>query len=87
MQPITNRQEKPLTTFQIWQLIIAGVGVFAALIGSLYAVVTRPLLRHLDAIEHRLDSIERRLENIETLLLKHEERITRVEERTSPWRP
>jgi hypothetical protein len=54
---------------QIWQAVaaVAVVAVFAALMGGLYAVVTRPLMGRLDDICRRLDVIENRLQNIESM--------------------
>lgn len=72
-----------MNTFQIWQIILGGGGVMAALLGGLYAVVTRPLLSRMDDINRRLDRIELRLDRIDELLSKHDQRITRIEERTS----
>lgn len=86
-----------MTTFQIWQIILGGAGVFAAVIGALYMIITRPILAYiggmqtsinsrLDSIDRRLDRIENKLDSIDQHLLKFEERITRLEERTSPLR-
>lgn len=75
---------------QIWQAIAAIIAAFAALIGGLYAVVTRPLLAQMGtmqiSIHAQLDDIKQRLARIETKLDSHEQRITRLEERTSPIR-
>jgi hypothetical protein len=62
---------------QLWQAIAAVTASYAALLGGLYAVVTRP-------IQSQLNDIIRRLERIETKLDDHSQRITRLEERTSP---
>lgn len=59
------------------QAIAAVMGAFAALLGGIYAVVTRPILG-------RLDDIVKRLERIEVELKTHGERITRMEERIPP---
>ena len=53
--------------------ITAIVGVFAALLAGIYAVVTRPIQRQLAAILRRLARIETKLED-------HSTRITRLEE-------
>ena len=54
-----------MNTFQIWQIILGGGGVMAALSpGNLYAVVTRPLLSRMDDTSRRLDRIELRLNRI-----------------------
>jgi hypothetical protein len=62
---------------QLWQAIAAVIAAYAALLGGLYAVITRPL-------QSQLTDIIRRLERIETKLDDHSQRITRREERTSP---
>ena len=53
--------------------IAAIVGVFAALLGGIYAVLIRPLKRELADILRRLAGIETKLED-------HSTRITRLEE-------
>lgn len=50
---------------------------YAAILGGLYAVITRPIQTQLSDIIQRLGRIETKLEN-------HSERITRLEERTPP---
>jgi hypothetical protein len=62
---------------QLWQAIAAVIAAYAALLGGLYAVVTRP-------IQSPLTDIIRRLERIETKQDDHSQRITRLEERTPP---
>ena len=64
-------------TPQIWQAIAAVVGAYAALLGGLYAVVTRP-------IQAQLTDIVQRLGRIETKLDDHEKRITTIE--AQRWR-
>lgn len=59
------------------QTIAALIGAYAALMGGLYLVITRPIMA-------RLDDIVRRLERIEAKLEDHAQRITRLEERTPP---
>ena len=58
---------------ELWQTIAVVVGAFAALLAGIYAVVTRPIQRHLAAILRRLARIETKLED-------HSTRITRLEE-------
>lgn len=83
-----------MNNFQLWQTIGAVAGGFAALLGGLYLIVTRPLLKAMDigaksmdtgfkAVNHRLEEIEKRLGRIESKLENHTERITRLEERTA----
>jgi hypothetical protein len=62
---------------QVWQAIAAVIAAYAALLGGLYAIVTRPL-------QSQLNDIIRRLERIEAKQDDHSQRITRLEERTSP---
>lgn len=70
---------------QYWQAVAAVIAAYAALLGGVYAVMTRPLIAHLSSIqtsiEARLDEIMRRLERIEKKLDDHSERITHLEER------
>jgi hypothetical protein len=61
---------------QIIQALAAVVAAYAALLGGLYAVVTRP-------IQAQLGDIIVRLTRIENLLTDHEKRITTLE--TSRW--
>jgi F0F1-type ATP synthase membrane subunit b/b' len=69
---------------------LAVVGAFAALLGGLWAIVTRPMQAQMTAmqtsIQAQLNDIVARLGRIETKLDNHEQRITRLEERTSPLR-
>jgi hypothetical protein len=67
----------PMNNPQVWQAIAAVIAAYAALLGGLYAIVTRPL-------QSQLTDIIRRLERIEIKLDDHSQRITRLEERTSP---
>jgi hypothetical protein len=62
---------------QVWQAIAAVIAAYAALLGGLHAIVTRPL-------QSQLNDIIRRLERIEAKPDDHSQRITRLEERTSP---
>ena len=78
---------------QIWQAIAAIIVAYAALLGGLYAVVTRPLEGRLNGMQSQLsgfqsqlNDITQRLGRIEAKLDDHAERITRLEERTSPIR-
>ena len=65
---------------RVWQAIAA----YPALLGGPYAVVTRPMMARMDAIQAQIADIIRRLERIESKLDDHSQRITRLEERTSP---
>jgi hypothetical protein len=62
---------------QVWQAIAAVIAAYAALLGGLYAIVTRPL-------QSQLTDIIWRLERIEVKQDDNSHRITRLEERTSP---
>jgi len=83
---------------QVWQAVAAVIAAFAALIGGLYAIVTRPLLNNQatmqtslqaqmtgmqTSIQAQLNDIVAHLTRIEAKLDNHEQRITRLEERTS----
>lgn len=59
---------------QSWQAMAAMIAALAALLGGLYAIVTRPIQTQLSDIIHRLGRIEDKLDG-------HGERITRLEER------
>lgn len=76
---------------QIWQAVAAVVAAFAALLGGLYAIVTRPLENHLNgmqnSIQAQLSDITQRLARIEAKLDDHAQRIVRLVERTSPLLP
>ena len=61
---------------QTLQALAAVVAAYAALLGGLYAVVTRPLQAQLSDIVRRLERIEAKLDN-------HESRITTLE--ASKW--
>ena len=63
----------------IWQVGAAVVAAYAALLGGLYAVVTRPLEAQISDILERPGRIESKLDD-------HSERITPLEEHTSPRR-
>jgi F0F1-type ATP synthase membrane subunit b/b' len=73
---------------QFWQAIAAVIAAYAALLGGLYAIVTRPMMARMDGMQDSMQAqiadIIRRLERIETKLDDHSQRITRLEERTSP---
>ncbi|HEY6345634.1 MAG TPA: hypothetical protein VIY49_29395 [Bryobacteraceae bacterium] len=69
---------------QVWQAIAAVIAAYAALLGGIYAVVTRPMMARMDAMQAQIADIIRPLERIETKLDDHSQRITRLEERTLP---
>ena len=69
---------------QIWQAVAAVIAAYAALLGGLYAVVTRPIEGRLHDLSQRLDTIEQRLQKIEERLTDFGERIARLEERVPP---
>jgi hypothetical protein len=71
---------------QLWQAIAAIFAAYAATLGGIYAVVTRPLIFSQTSIQTQLTDIITRLGRIETKLDDHATRITRLEERTSPLR-
>ena len=78
---------------QVWQAIAAIIAAYAAVIGGIYAVVTKPLMMTQAAMQTQFGSIQTqltdiitRLGRIETKLDDHATRITRLEERTSPFR-
>lgn len=71
-------------TPQGWQSFAAVVGAFAALLGGLYAVVTRPIQAQFVGIQTQLTDIIHRLERIEAKLDDHEKRITTLE--AQRWR-
>ena len=50
---------------QLWQAIAAVIAAYAALLGGLYAIVTRPMMARMDAIQGQIAEIIRRLERIE----------------------
>jgi hypothetical protein len=70
----------------VWQAIAAVLAAYAATIGGIYAVVTKPLILSQTSIQSQLTDIVTRLGRIEAKLDNHETRITRLEERTSPLR-
>lgn len=77
-----------MNPMQLWQTIgtvAGGLGVFLA---TWYAVVTRPILKQIAAMDARMASgfseVNRRLERIEEKLDNHAERIARLEEKS--WR-
>jgi len=83
---------------QMWQAVAAVIAAFAALLGGLYAIVTRPLENHLNGMQNsiqgqlhglqsQLNDITQRLARIEAKLDDHAQRIVRLEERTSPLLP
>jgi len=82
--------DSTLNNPQIWQAIAAVIAAYAALLGGLWAIVTRPLAAQMlgmqTSIQAQLTEIQARLLRIETKLDNHEQRITRLEERTSPLR-
>ena len=49
---------------QLWQAIAAVIAAYAALLGGLYAVITRPLQSQLTDIIRRLERIETKLAHI-----------------------
>lgn len=79
------------------QACAAFLAALAAVMGAMYAVITRPLLKRMDDIElqiaimrgnvvKRLDSIDVDLRAIHAELKTQGERLTRVEERLPPPR-
>ena len=75
---------------QVWQAVAAVIAAYAALLGGLWAIVTRPMVAHMltmqTSIQAQLADILVRLGRIEAKLDDYGERITRLEERTSPLR-
>lgn len=61
------------------QAAAAIIAAYAALMGGMYAVITRPIEGRFTLIEAVLKRIEERLTSIETKLDNHSERITRLE--------
>jgi hypothetical protein len=68
-------------TVGVLQAIAAVIAAYAALLGGLYAIVTRPLLLNMEGIGKRMDRMDGKLDRIEAELKAHGERLTRVEER------
>lgn len=75
-------------TPQGWQSLAAVIAAFAALMGGLYAIVTRPLLKLFSSIQEEMrggfSEVNGRLARIEAKLDDHEKRITTLE--AQRWR-
>jgi hypothetical protein len=64
---------------QVWQAVAAVIAAYAALLGGLYAIVTRP-------IQSQLTDIIRRLERIETKQDDHSQGCGGTDCGTRKWR-